>query len=237
MASWQTTEKSATKEMRKVVRKGNLFMTYNKGIIMAKYDKKSALQIIIAAAKQYDEKLNNRHFLIVYQEGRDIKTVCVGFRDMNFLHMTGVTSKLSAQQFYKACLNHKLSENDFEIDNKGKVQQKLMVLPYLADLLYHNCMIGDFINSGICIKADYFVGNTKAVLSVGFRYGKNIDFPVTLYKEDVRKLSQPTNKVLAIFAKDYQQQSYCECTYLSKGQEITKLSIPEDIKESIQIES
>ena len=72
-----------------------------------------------------------------------------------------------------------------------------MVLPFLHELLYHNCMIGDFIDSGICIKADYFVGNTKAVLSVGFRFGKNADFPVTLYKEDVRKLSQPTNKVLA----------------------------------------
>ena len=74
-----------------------------------------------------------------------------------------------------------------------------MVLPYLSELLYHHCMIGDFINSGICIRADYFVGDTRAVLSVGFRTGKRTDFPVTLYNEDVRKLSQPTNKVLAIF--------------------------------------
>ena len=60
------------------------------------------------------------------------KTVEIGFRDMNFLHLTGVKTKLSAQQFYAACLESKLSEYDFEIDNKGKVQQKLMVLPYLA---------------------------------------------------------------------------------------------------------
>ena len=39
------------------------------------------------------------------------------------------------------------------------------------------------------------MGNTKAVLSVGFRNGKKVDFPVTLYKEDIRKLSHPTNKV------------------------------------------
>lgn len=48
---------------------------------------------------------------------------------MNFLHMTGVKIQLSTQQFYEACLDSKLSENDFEIDNKGKVQQKLMALP------------------------------------------------------------------------------------------------------------
>ena len=35
---------------------------------------------------------------------------------MNFLHMTGVKTRLSAQQFYAACLESKLSEYDFEID-------------------------------------------------------------------------------------------------------------------------
>lgn len=131
---------------------------------------------------------------------------------------------------------YKLLTADFEFDKVGKTQQKLMVLPFLHELLYHNCMIGNFIDSGICIKADYFVGNTKAVLSVGFRYGRKADFPVSLYKEDVRKLSQPTNKVLAIFVREYNQQTYTECTYLSKGQEINKLSISEDTKTLIQME-
>ena len=58
-----------------------------------------------------------------------------------------------------------------------------------------------------------------------------MDFPVTLYNEDVRRLSQPTNKVLAIFMKHYNQQSYIECTYLSKGQQINKLPVKDDIKE------
>lgn len=203
---------------------------------MVKYDKKAALKIIVKAAKEYDEKLNDKHFLIVYQEDQSIKTVCVGFRDMNFLHLTGVRTRLSAQQFYSACLVSKLSEKDFEVDHKGKVQQKLMVLPYLAELLYHNCMIGTFINSGILIRADYFVGNTKAVLSVGFRTGKSVDFPVSLYREDVRKLSLPTNKVLVIFVKEYKEQSYSKCTYLSKGQEIHKLPIPEDIRKIIMVD-
>lgn len=203
---------------------------------MAKYDKKAALKIMIEAAKQYEEKLNDKHFLIVYREGKYIKTVDVGFRDMNFLHMTGVKTRLSAQQFYAACLESKLSEYDFEIDNKGKVQQKLMVLPYLAELLYHHCMIGDFINSGICIRADYFVGDAKAVLSVGFRTGKKTDFPVTLYKENVRKLSQPTNKVLAIFSKYYKDQHYNNCTYLAKNQSIHELRVSDEVSEMILVD-
>lgn len=191
---------------------------------------------MIEAAKKYEEKLNDKHFLIIYREGKDTKTVSVGFRDMNFLHLTGVKTRLSAQQFYAACLESKLSEHDFEIDNKGKVQQKLMVLPYLADLLYHHCMVGDFINSGIYIRADYFVGDTRAVLSVGFRTGKKTDFPVTLYNEDVRKLSQPTNKVLAIFSKHYKDQQYDSCTYLAKNQSIHELRVSDEVFEMILVD-
>ena len=43
------------------------------------------------------------------------KIVCVGFRDMNYLYMTGVKTKLSAQWFYSACLDRKLSEKDIEL--------------------------------------------------------------------------------------------------------------------------
>lgn len=200
-----------------------------------KYDKNKAIEIIVNAAQNYRQYLQDKVFLIIYQDKKDIKTVQVEFRDNHFLHLTGVSTKLSAKRFYEKCINRKLSLADIELDKSGKTQQKLMVLPFLHELLYHNCMIGNFINSGICIRADYFVGNTKAILSVGFRYGKKMDFPVTLYKEDVRKLSQPTNKVLAIFMRDYQKQSYTECTYLSKGQDISKLPLSEEIRKLIQV--
>ena len=45
---------------------------------MAKYDKKAALKIMIEAVKQYEEKLNDKQFLIIYRERKDIKTVNVG---------------------------------------------------------------------------------------------------------------------------------------------------------------
>ena len=202
-----------------------------------KYDKKKAIDVIVNVAENYRKYLQDKVFLIVYLENATTKTVEVEFRDNHFLHLTGVSTKLSAKRFYEKCINRKLSQEDFELDKSGKTQQKLLVLPFLHELLYHNCMIGSFINSGICIRADYFVGNTKAVLSVGFRYGKKVDFPVTLYKEDVRKLSQPTNKVLAIFARDYNEKYYRKCTYLSKGQEIDKLPISHEIKALIQVDA
>lgn len=201
-----------------------------------KYDKKKAIDIIVKAATNYRKTLQDKTFLLIYQESGKTKTVQVEFRENHFLHLTGVQTSLSAKRFYEKCVSHRLSPVDIELDKNGKAQQKLMVLPFLHELLYHNCMIGEFIDSGICIKADYFVGNTKAILSLGFRFGKKADFPVTLYKEDVRKLSQPTNKVLAIFVKDHKKHSYTECTYLSKGQNFDKLLATEEIRTLIQMD-
>ena len=47
---------------------------------MAKYDKKAALKIIVEAAKKYEEKLNDKHFLIVYREGKNTKTVVLEYK-------------------------------------------------------------------------------------------------------------------------------------------------------------
>lgn len=196
---------------------------------MKNYNKKAAINVIVSAAKEYNEKLRNNQFLILYQDGAETKSVSVEFRDYHFLHMTGVKSKISAKKFYSACIANKLAEKDFEFDTTGKVMQKLAVLPYLSDLLYNACMIGDYINSGIFLKTDYFVGNTRAVLSVGFRNGTPADFPVTLYNEDVRKLVHPTCKVLAIFKKKCGDKVYRECTYLAKSQKIENLKAPSDV--------
>ena len=97
-------------------------------------------------------------------------------------------------------------------------------------------MIGNFINSGIYIRADYFVGNTKAVLSVGFRFGKKVDYPVTLYNEDIRKLSSPTCKVLCYFqGKRFDDGFYGKCTYLSKGLQAEKLPVPKELKGFLKV--
>ena len=192
-------------------------------------DKKKAIKTIVEAASNYEKYLNDRSFLIVYKTERGSQFVEVVFRSWHFLHLTGLKTKMTAAQFYEACLENKLSEKDVVFDNSGKVGQKIKVLPYLHDLLYHNCMIGDFINSGIMIQADYFVGDTKLILSVGFRRESNRDVPVTLYSGDVRKLTSPTNKVLAILTRRYPETKYKELTYVSKNLNLNELKLPSDV--------
>ena len=52
-------------------------------------------------------------------------------------------------------------------------------------------------------------------------------------KEYKNKLSNPTNKVIAIFKKQYDEKYYMDCTYLSKGQDIQELLSQDIIKEKI----
>jgi len=70
---------------------------------------------------------------------------------------------------------------------------------------------------------------------VGFRYGKKADMPVTLYNENVKTLSRPVYKVLAILAKDYNESVYKTCTYLSKGQELEKLRLPDEVFQIVDV--
>lgn len=175
-------------------------------------DIKTVIEIVTQAAEDYERKLRDRHFMVVYEENGEKKSVQFGFRDFNFLHLTGVKSSLSASRFYDACLKHRLSAKDI---TDFREKRKLAVIPYLSGLLYNKCMIGYSINNGVYLQADYFVGNTKAVLSLGFRCGKNIDYPVTLYNGDVRQMISPVCKVIAIFSKRYDEEEYSTCTYLA----------------------
>lgn len=194
---------------------------------MKNLTKKQAIDILVNAAKDYETALKGKHFLIVYRTRRGFEYVTIGFRDYNFLHLTGVKTNLKAQVFYSACLNKRLSEKDIDLNTSGKAQQKLSVLPYLHTLLFNHCMIGTSLNGGVYINSDYFVGNTKTFLSVGFRSHKSVDIPITLYNSDIRQLTKPTYKIVAIFSKKYNEDKFNTCTYYSDT-DITQIS--NDIK-------
>lgn len=159
-----------------------------------KLNKTDAIRIMTDACKKFALYLDDKEFLIIYNENGTVKYSEVGFRKSHFLHLTGVTTTLSARRFYEKCMTGKLAVTDFQIDN-----------------------------------ADYFVGDTRFVLSIGFRYGKRIDNPVTLYSGDVRKYTKPTNRVLAIFVHTYPAIEYRETTYIAKDIELKELNLPQKV--------
>lgn len=199
-----------------------------------KYNKKQAIKIVTQAAKKYEEFLRGKHFLILFEKSDGtVDYVQLSFKNNNFKHLTGIQTKLTAIEFYDMSRKGRLSENDIDISSSGRTQSKLVVLPYLHSLLYDRCMIGISLNGGIYIDTEYFVGNSKTYLSAGFRSLNEIGIPVTLYNEDIRKLTSPTYKVAAIFRKEYYEKKYGICTFESKDFQFDNLD--DKIKSMIEI--
>lgn len=200
------------------------------GAGMKKYSKKEAIGIVAQAAKEYQQKYEQRRFLLVCQ-GNDgsLYTEEASFTAQNFLHLTGFKTDLCADIFYNACLNGKLSESDFRFDDHGNTHRKLSVLPYLKNLFYGKSLIGEFTTSGIRLYADYFVGDSRGIMCLGFKRAKNTSFPSTLYQGPIREVSNAAFKVLAVFSKHYKNREYEECIYIAHGQDAdsirTKLGV------------
>lgn len=184
---------------------------------MKNYSKAEAIRIITLTATEYEGFMRDKQFLIAYQDGSGINHSIVGFKAKNFKHFTGVKSTLSAKEFYQRALEHKLSPDDFRFDSAGNAQRKLAVLPWLPRMFFSNALRGSFNRSGIWLEADYLIGGTSARIAVAFRYGKTFDFPVSLYCEDVRNLTNNSMKVLAVWRRAFGEKVFSENTYCAKN--------------------
>ena len=181
------------------------------------YTKTEAIRILADAAKNYNIHLCNYQFLIAYKCGVEYCFSVVGFQAANFLHLTGLESDLSPKHFYGRLLSKKLSPDDFSFNSHGYDQLKLAVLSQLSSLFYGHTLRGIFNRSGIFIEADYVVGNTAGSFSVCFRNGnRGFDVPVSLYNEDVRKLTTETTKILAVWRRPFGTADFSTNTYCAK---------------------
>lgn len=170
--------------------------------------KRDAIGIITAAAKGYHKSLCGKQFLIAC-DGMEFREVA--FMPRNFSHFTGLVRRCSATRFYDLARAGHLSERDFDFDDLGNAQRKLAVIGHLPDLFNAPALYGLFLNSGLYISADYFVGKSR--LSVGFREGRAFDVPVSLYNEDIRKLTYQPRRIIAVWEKPIGAAEYTALTY------------------------
>lgn len=183
---------------------------------MAKFTIQDTFSILRTAAQGYRDKLSFREFRLVYDNGNHgIDTKDIVFKPEHFKHLTGIKTKMDAGWFYEACLNHRLSPDDIVFDKKGNTQRKLEVIRRVPSLLYSPCWIGESSNNDVYIHAWFYVGDTKCVISLGFREKAGKVFPVTLKKESVRLNVKKVLKVRAVAVRSFRgdeewQIAYCE---------------------------
>lgn len=91
-------------------------------------------------ARIYKENLQNTNLLILYNKNNKIEYIEMLFLSRNFMHLTEVRTIESngkykkANQFYKECLNNKLSCKNIIIKEDGTTKLKLDIISDLVNI-------------------------------------------------------------------------------------------------------
>ena len=193
------------------------------------------IQGIQQAVQTYDQNLVGKTFLYVY-ENRCIEVI---YRSKDFLHMTGVDTKLSATDFYKNAKNGKLSIGQIFFSTRHPFNLCKLKVSQLSNFI-------SVINSPLLILEDlqtqtltYKFGLTELNFTVCLDHDSgSTGIPVSNYYvvrslrvEDSFSRGQDAYEVNFIFCKNNTSEKYSTVTYKDAGKSIN--SLPQNILEKL----
>lgn len=200
-------------------------------------DKKDFLRPqIINASHIYRDSLAGKVFLYVYGD----KYFEVVFQTNRFMHLTGVASYLSAQDFYDKATKSKLTTGQIQFDPKhpySSVKKKLtclMLLPSLTDNLV--CVV----KSLATLTLTYKIGITNLDFTLGLTENTDLQgnkindwfSPRTLrVKDKAIDNSSEAEFIDFIFVKDASKAKYEAVTFSDKSK-----CVPETVRELLSLD-
>lgn len=184
--------------------------------------KEEALSIILKCADQYKMNLANRNLLFICTNSTlNVSSIEVIFTGSNFLHMTGIkflsTPVISPNAFYNRCIDRRLTINDFDMDENGHTEQKLMVLSQLVKANLSADAVGDYNSSRPLLVTDKLAGGVKCCMGfVADEKKKPFFAPNSVMNEDIRKLTNSRLRIVATYRKKVTDAYYNEIVYKAK---------------------
>jgi hypothetical protein len=132
-------------------------------------------------AALYKENLSGKNLLFVTTYDNSALCFETFFAPQNFKHLTGVKSRLNSDQFFRASIGRRLSEDDITLPRDGTVDLKLDALPQLMNIHTSARMVGDYDNTKPLLITDKFAGTVTAAM--GFVCINNFYMPNTTLKK------------------------------------------------------
>ncbi len=114
-----------------------------------------------------------------------VEQTCYIIRSLNtnFLHLTGLKTNLSAQLFFKKCINGTISASDFQFKKGNSYNTCLLKLAVILDInnLFTNphTLVQESFNKGL-VSCSFAAENN--VLTLGFIKDGEYSYPMTLQK-------------------------------------------------------
>ena len=105
--------------------------------------------IAIQYSKDYYDYYVCNDYLIISDTFSHSPYYIISAEEDNYLHLIGVSTNLSASNFFDKCLDGTLTENDFEISSntqneksiKGSIRRKISALPHITNLLNTSSLV------------------------------------------------------------------------------------------------
>lgn len=210
-----------------------------------KFTKEEARRNVLNCAKQYQKKLLNKKFLIIYREKRDnvIRYIEVVFYERNYQHLTGLelidskgnVLRNQSLNFYRKCIENKLGTEEFRFKIDGTTHLKLSALPVLMDITKITKITGDYNQMRPYLFIDKVMGGVNFCL--GLSKEDDIYVPSSALLEDIKKLTDSPSQVLAILVKEMPVETYMIVKHVAKGLNLNSLVLPDEIKGMISLEN
>ena len=170
--------------------------------------KKDAIGYIVRSAEKYQEYLLDKSMLLIFQSGRrSYNYEEVAFLKRNFAHLLGVEGAgITPDVLFDLAIAHKLDSDNFriisDIDDKVRVSENLMQLPFTAK------MIGVHNNSGNFLYTEKLAGNVSGCIGFRMDSDANCLLPNTLLRVDIREATREAYRIDAIYIKQIGDDLY-----------------------------
>lgn len=193
--------------------------------------KEDILKILQDGWEEYKTRILPNTYLYLYNDGQGIKTKHVAVRDFNFLHLSGVKSKLSAEIFTRRLRKKTLKQSDFYVVDKSYLNNKLKKLAELPDVVEQAHKIGSRLQD--LKNVDYLIGKNDIILGLAkSKNGNGADTPSSLMSGDWNKIATNSCDILAILCMPKQgEKVYNKVTYCKKGEKIDIEQLPKSVKQ------
>ena len=194
--------------------------------------KEQAINIVLSCADKYKNELLNKCLLfVVIDKSKRLSFVETRFGAGQFLHLTGlkITDKeCSATRFFKKCLDHKLSPDDFEFADNQTTIMKLEVMPSLICKNLAANSVGSYKGFGLVLNTEKLVGGIRGC--IGFVSDKKNKYyvPNTLLKADIRDFIVDAGRILVTYRRDVTENRYSEIVYAAKNVDWKFLVLPDE---------
>ncbi len=140
-------------------------------------------------AKSYHSYFSEYQYLVVSSNFKNKKYYIISGKDANFLHLTGLGTKMDAYDFYLSCRRGKIKTSDFSIKYINKDRNKVTKSTIKAKITIFPNLFGTF-SRKLYAEGDFSKGSIACSLAISdgtYTLGlvdKNVARPMTLLKGD-----------------------------------------------------